>query len=67
MIFILFIVYVIRTGLNYFLVGEIWREADYPVSFFNFNHVIEVVLGELYVIGFVTAIKLLVSASGFQL
>lgn len=61
MIFILALVYLIRTGLNLALVtDEIWPEATSPVKAFSFNHIVEVVLGELYVIGFVTAIKLLV-------
>ncbi len=61
MIIILALVYFIRTGLNYALVTDvIWPEATIPVKAFSFNHIVEVVLGELYVIGFVTAIKLLV-------
>lgn len=61
MILILVLVYVIRTGLNYVLVTkELWPERGVPTSFFEINHLIEVILGELYVISFVTSIKLLV-------
>jgi LytS/YehU family sensor histidine kinase len=54
-------VYLVRTGLNYFLVTkEIWPEAERAGKFLETNHIIAVVLGELYVLGFVTAIKLLI-------
>ena len=50
-----------RTGLNYLLVTrEIWPEAEQAGRFLERNHIIAVILGELYVLGFVTAIKLLV-------
>lgn len=53
--------YVIRTGLNYFLVTEnIWPEVGTTQKAFTFNHIIAVVLGELYVVALVTAIKLTV-------
>jgi len=58
---ILLAVYLTRTGLNYLLVSkEIWPEAEKAGKFLETNHVVAVILGELYVIGFVTAIKLLV-------
>ncbi|WP_345273585.1 sensor histidine kinase [Flaviramulus aquimarinus] len=54
-------VYLVRTGLNYLLVTkDIWPEAEDPAKFLELNHIIAVVLGELYVIGFVTAIKLVI-------
>jgi LytS/YehU family sensor histidine kinase len=57
----LILVYLVRTGLNYLLVTkEIWPEAEQAGKFLERNHVIAVILGELYVLGFVTAIKLLV-------
>lgn len=57
----LILVYLVRTGLNYLLVTkEIWPEAEKAGRFLETNHVIAVVLGELYVLGFVTAIKLLI-------
>ncbi|EAQ42742.1 sensor histidine kinase [Polaribacter sp. MED152] len=58
------LVYLVRTGLNYLLVTkDIWPEADSPAQFMVVNHIIAVVLGELYVIGFVTAIKLVIDWS----
>ena len=60
-IFALFLIYLFRTGLNFLLVTkEIWPEAENAGKFFEPNHVVAVILGELYVITFVTAIKLLV-------
>lgn len=59
LITMLALVYLVRTGLNYLLVTkEIWPEAHDAGKFLELNHVIAVVLGELYVIGFVSAIKL---------
>lgn len=57
-------VYLVRTGLNYFLVTKnIWPEAENVNQFFQLNHIVAVVLGELYVITFVSAIKLLIDWS----
>ncbi|WP_282136491.1 sensor histidine kinase [Seonamhaeicola maritimus] len=57
-------VYLVRTGLNYLLVTkDIWPEAEDPAKFMELNHIIAVILGELYVIGFVTAIKLVIDWS----
>ncbi|MFK2818899.1 histidine kinase [Flavobacteriaceae sp. LMIT009] len=42
---------------------EIWPEADDGGRFLELNHVIAVVLGELYVLGFATAIKLVIDWS----
>ena len=53
--------YIIRTGLNYILVSEnIWPEAESTQQAFTFNHIIAVVLGELYVLALATVIKLTV-------
>ena len=61
MILFLGFVYVIRTGLNYLLVTKvIYPESIFPSSFFDIDHIIEVTLGEIYVIAFVTAIKFVV-------
>jgi len=61
MVLILAMVYMIRTGLNFrYVTSEIYPEAYYPGKFFKFNYVLEVVLGEIYVITFVTSIKLMV-------
>ena len=58
------LVYLVRTGLNYILVTEaIWPEAENTGSFLQLNHIIAVVLGELYVVTFVSAIKLLIDWS----
>ncbi|CAL2094062.1 histidine kinase [Tenacibaculum sp. 190524A02b] len=55
------ILYIIRTGLNYFLVTKnIWPEAEGIQEAFTFNHIVAVTLGELYVLALVTAIKLTV-------
>lgn len=55
------VVYIVRTGLNYFFVSKILSpELDRPVKFLSFNYFIIIFLGELYVMTFVTAIKLLV-------
>jgi len=56
---LLAMVYVVRTGLNYVLVTQsIWPEAEGVQEAFTFNHIVAVVLGELYVIALVTTIKL---------
>ena len=58
MILILGLVYVLRTELNILLVTkEIWPESEFPSHFFDIDHVLQVTLGEIYVIAFVTAIK----------
>ncbi|WP_231632459.1 sensor histidine kinase [Mangrovimonas sp. TPBH4] len=58
---ILILVYLVRTGLNYLLVTkEIWPEAEEAGKFLETNHLIAVILGELYVLAFVTAIQLLI-------
>ncbi len=52
-------VYIVRTGLNYYLVTEnIWPEAIDSQKAFSFNHILAVTIGELYVVALVTAIKL---------
>ncbi|WP_241748655.1 sensor histidine kinase [Aestuariibaculum suncheonense] len=64
LVFMLAIVYLVRTGLNYVLVTkDIWPEAGGTGEFMQLNHIIAVVLGELYVIGFVSAIKLVIDWS----
>jgi len=55
------ILYIVRTGLNYLLVTEnIWPEAEGVQKAFTFNHVVAVVLGEIYVIALASAIELTV-------
>lgn len=54
-------VYIIRSGLIYFLVSKtLSPELGREVKFIDINHFIVVALGELYAVTFVTAIKLLV-------
>lgn len=53
------LLYVVRTALIYYVVGEnIWPEAYEAQQPFTFNHIAAVVIGEVYVVGFATAIKL---------
>jgi len=55
------ILYIIRTGLIYLLVSKnIWPEAEGHQNAFTFNHIVAVTLGEIYVIAFVSVIKLTV-------
>ncbi len=55
----LVILYVIRTGLIYVLVTEnIWPEAESTQQAFTFNHLVAVILGELYVVALATSIKI---------
>ncbi|WP_372753440.1 sensor histidine kinase [Mariniflexile sp.] len=64
LVFMLLLVYLVRTGLNYLLVTKnIWPEAGDSGRFMELNHIIAVILGELYVIGFVTAIKIVIDWS----
>ncbi len=50
--------YLIRSGLNYWLVTEnIWPEAQGENQPYGFNHIIAVTLGELYVLGITSSIK----------
>ena len=61
LIILLLGVYFVRTGLNYFLVTkEIWPEAGNRDTFLSFNHIVAVILGEIYVLGFVSGIHLLI-------
>lgn len=53
------ILYVVRTGLNYLLVTKnIWPEAEGTQQAFTFNHIIAVILGEVYVLALASTIKL---------
>lgn len=55
----LILLYCIRTGLNFLLVSKnIWPEAEGTQQAFSFNHIIAVVLGELYVVALASSIKL---------
>jgi len=60
-IFSLTLLYIVRTGLNYFLVTEnIWPEAEGTQKAFTINHIVAVITGEIYVIALVSTIKLTV-------
>lgn len=49
----------VRTGLSYILVTKnIWPEMEGFHRAFSFDHVVEVTIGAIYVIAFVSAIKL---------
>lgn len=53
------LLYVVRTSLIYILVTKnIWPEAETSQQAFTFNHIVAVVLGEIYVVSLVTLIKL---------
>lgn len=55
------LLYIVRTGFNYFLVTKnIWPEAEGVQNAFNFNHIVAVIMGEMYVVAFAAAIKLTV-------
>lgn len=61
LILVLILIYNIRTGLNFlFVTDEIWPESETYGMFFNPNHFIAVVLGELYALTFVLSIKLVI-------
>ncbi len=50
--------YLLRSGLNLLLVTEdIWPEVEGRLDPFGFNHIVAVIVGELYVIGLTSAIK----------
>ncbi|MFC2109137.1 sensor histidine kinase [Bacteroidota bacterium] len=52
--------YIVRTGLNYLLVTKnIWPEAEGMQQSFTFNHIVAVVLGEIYVVSLATTFKLI--------
>ena len=53
------IFYVVRTGLNFVLVSEnLWPEAQGNQEPFTLIHIVEVMIGTIYVIALVSAIKL---------
>ncbi len=59
LLFSLGIHYVVRSGLNYWLITEnIWPEAQGENQPFGLNHIIAVVLGELYVLALTFSIKI---------
>lgn len=60
-LFLLVVIYFVRTELNYFLVSkDIWPEAEGIQKPYTFNHFVAVAIGEVYVVALVSAIKLTV-------
>ncbi|MFD1315874.1 sensor histidine kinase [Namhaeicola litoreus] len=52
-------IYFLRTGLNYIFVSKnLWPEADGIHQAYTFNHVVAVIIGEVYVVALASAIKL---------
>jgi len=51
----------LRIELNYkYVTHEIWMESPRELSKYNINYIVEVFIGELYVVGIITAIKLII-------
>ncbi|WP_417444344.1 sensor histidine kinase [Joostella sp.] len=58
LIILLGVHYIIRSGLNYWLVTKnLWPESQGTQEAFGFNHILAVTIGELYVVGITAAIK----------
>lgn len=60
LILALFVALLVKFNLTYFLVsGEnVWPEGAEAINKITFNYAVEMMIGELYVIAFVTAIKI---------
>lgn len=59
LIFAIFLMVVIKFQLTRFLISSnVWPEGPQATSQFSFNYALNMMLGELYVISFVTAIKI---------
>ncbi len=55
----IFIMVVIKFNLTYlFISSNVWPEGPHPLDEFSLNYAIDMMIGELYVITFVTAIKI---------
>lgn len=55
----IFIMVVIKYNLTYFLINQnVWPEGPEPINSLTLNYTIEMMIGELYVVGFVAAIKI---------
>lgn len=53
----LFLIYLLKTGLTYFLISEnIWPEANREYKPFDINHIVAVCIGELYVLSMASSI-----------
>lgn len=54
----IFLMVLAKFNLTYFLISsEVWPEGPEPISALSLNYIIDMMIGELYVITFVTAIK----------
>ncbi|MGB0525407.1 MAG: sensor histidine kinase [Flammeovirgaceae bacterium] len=63
----LVVLMVIKTELNNYFLHVVWPEAHYePEDIYNLNYAIIVMLGELYVVGVTTSIKLTVDWVSYQ-
>lgn len=55
----IFIMVIVKFNLTYFLISEnVWPEGPEVIDTLSFNYIIDMMIGELYVITFVTAIKI---------
>jgi two-component system LytT family sensor kinase len=56
------VVYVLKTGLTYFIVSkDIWPEANRDYRPFEINHIVAVCIGELYVLAIASSIYLMLT------
>jgi len=54
----IFLMVLVKFNLTYFLISnEVWPEGPAPIHSLTLNYIIDMMIGELYVITFVTAIK----------
>jgi sensor histidine kinase YesM len=59
LLFSLFVVYLLKTGLTYFIISEnIWPEANREYKPFEINHIVAVCIGELYVLAMSSSVYL---------
>ena len=57
LLFSLFVIYLLKTGLTYFLISEnIWPEANREYKPFDINHIVAVCIGELYVLSMASSV-----------
>lgn len=55
---VIFLMVIAKFNLTYFLISnEVWPEGPDPISSLSLNYVLDMMIGEVYVITFVTAIK----------
>ncbi|NMM50132.1 sensor histidine kinase [Marinigracilibium pacificum] len=61
------VISIIRIVITYeFVTTEIWKESGQPAELFGGNYILAVFIGELYVVGLTTALKLGVDWVNFQ-